>query len=82
MARRLIYQPLLDFLAASADDSLVLSFAEIEALIDRPLSVSAQVAPSFWTSAPDIPFVRALQAMGWQAHLDVKAHAVTFHRRR
>jgi hypothetical protein len=75
-----VYAPLLAYLRDASADRVSLSFAEIEALIDRPLSVSAQVSPSFWTSTTAMPFARTMQAMGWQAHLDMKAHAVTFHR--
>ncbi len=77
--RRSTYQPLLDHLATSPAETLTLSFAAIEAIIDRPLAVSVQVAPSFWTSTT-VPFARKLHALGWRAHLDVPAHTVAFWR--
>jgi hypothetical protein len=80
MARRLLYQPLLDLLAASADDSLVLSLAEIEALIGRPLALSAQVAPSYWTGPSGARLPALLFQAGWEAHLAIRARRVTFRR--
>jgi hypothetical protein len=79
MAGRSVYQPLLDFLAAAVGETLTLSFDEIEAILDRPLAVSAQVSPSCWTGTA-VPFVRTLHAMGWRAHLDVPTHHVAFRR--
>jgi hypothetical protein len=77
--RRVNYLPLVAFIAAQHEDSLTLTFADIEAIIGAPLSTSAQVSLSFWAS-PQQRFVRDLTAIGWQAHLLIHAYAVEFRR--
>jgi hypothetical protein len=75
-----VYAPLLAYLRDASADRVSLTFAEIEAIIGRPLALSAQVTPSYWTNAPYIPFVRDLQALGWRAHLEVQRQRVEFRR--
>jgi hypothetical protein len=73
------YTPLVAYLAAQAGNHVTLTFAEIEAIIGMPLSVSAQVSDSIWMS-PRERLVRDLAAIGWRAHLRVRVHAVEFRR--
>lgn len=52
--------PLVADLATQAGDAVTLRFAAIAAIIGAPLPVSAQVAPSYWTSAPTLRLVHDL----------------------
>jgi hypothetical protein len=70
---------LVDFLAAQSADQVTLSFTEIEALIGRPLSISATQSQAWWIQASQ-RHVRDLRATGRRAHLDIKAHSVSFER--
>ena len=73
------FTPLIAHLATQEADSVTLTFAEIEAIIGRPLSVSARVGYAMWSGASRrIP--RDLQAIGWRARLNVQAHVVAFRR--
>jgi hypothetical protein len=58
---------------------VTLTFAEIEAIIGVPLSVSAQVSEGIWSHRRD-RIVRDLTAIGWRAHLRVREHVVEFQR--
>lgn len=80
MPRASIYVPLVAYLAAQDGDTVTLTFAEIEAIIGRPLAVTAQVSPAFWTSTHGLGFLRDLHALGWRASLRAKQHAVAFRR--
>jgi hypothetical protein len=71
------YTPLVAFIAAQQTEPLTLTFAEIEAIIGAPLSVSAQVILSIWSSQSS-RVSRDLAAIGWAAHLLIPAHAVEF----
>jgi hypothetical protein len=71
------FTPLIDFLADQPAETVTLSFTEIEALIGRPLCLSATQSPASWVDA-SARRVRDLQAIGWRAHLNLKAHSVTF----
>ncbi len=73
------YQPLLDFLAIQSERDVTLSFAAIEAIIGRPLSVSAMNMPTAWHQTAQI-HVRQWQAMGWRAHYDRRNRCVHFAR--
>jgi hypothetical protein len=73
------YTPLVAYIASQEGAFLTLTFAEIEAIIGAPLSVSAQVIQSLWSS-PRQRLVRDLAAIGWRARLVVPAHAVEFRR--
>jgi len=64
------YQPLVDLLAASHDDEVVLTFKEIAALIGRrTLPESAILRPTWWRSKQN-PAVMLWTAIGWQARAD------------
>jgi hypothetical protein len=56
------YLPLVAYLAASEGESVRLSFVEIETILGAPLSVSAQVAPSYWTNTHNLRCLRDLRA--------------------
>jgi hypothetical protein len=73
------YTPLIAYLAAQEGNHVTLTFAEIEAIIGVPLSVSAQVSDAIWMSQRE-RLGRDLAASGWRAHLRVRGHAVTFQR--
>jgi len=70
------YQRLIDRLTASGDDHLTLSFAEIAALVDRPLPPSATTDQYWRHLGSALP--RALRAHGWYATLDPAGDRVTF----
>jgi hypothetical protein len=74
------YAPLVAYIAACPSAPVRLTFAEIEAILGRPLAVSAQVAPHFWRDAHTQRFVADLRALGWEAHLDIRGRAVEFRR--
>jgi hypothetical protein len=73
------FAPLVAFIAAQQEERLTLTFAEIEAIIGAPLSVSAQVTPSTWSSQSS-RLSRDLAAIDWRARLVVPAHLVEFRR--
>ncbi len=72
-----IYQPLADTLANCADIEVVFTFTEIEAIIGRPLSVTAH-ADRHWWSGKNHPHTRAWRALGWRARLEQPAARVRF----
>jgi hypothetical protein len=74
------YMPLVAYLIAHEADSVTLTFTQIEELIGRPLSLTAQVSSAFWTATHGLRFLRDLHALGWRARLDVKERAVEFRR--
>ncbi len=76
---RTMYQPLIDFLATQSDRDVTLTFDQIEAIIGRPLSVSAMNTPSVWHGAR-YPQVRRWRAMGWRARYDRQNQCVHFTR--
>ena len=55
---------------------------EIEAILGRPRSVTAQVMPHFWRDAHTQHCVADVHRIGWEARLGIRAHAGTFRRRR
>jgi hypothetical protein len=75
------YTTLVAYIARQDGDHVILTFAEIEAIIGVPLSVSAQVVQSIW-SGSDQRIARDLTAIGWRAHLVVPGHLVEFERMR
>jgi hypothetical protein len=78
---RLLFAPLIAFLASHTADKVALTFAEIEQIIGWPLSMSAQVLPSYWTSSTFRDGLPArLRAIGWRAQLQVKERMVVFRR--
>ena len=74
-----VYTPLIDYLAASGGDRLLLAFAEIEAIINATLPRSARVRYGYWTE-PQYRHVADLEHAGWEASLRVPAQAVEFRR--
>jgi hypothetical protein len=73
------FTPLIAYLAASDQDALTLPLPEIEALVGRPLSVTAHTSPSWWTQVSG-RHVRDWRAIGWRARLRVKEREVVFRR--
>ncbi len=73
------YQPLIAFLATQHERDLTLTFAEIEAIIGMPLSVSASNDCDVWHSTRQ-SHVRRWQEMGWRARFDRRNHCVHFMR--
>jgi DNA-binding transcriptional regulator YiaG len=55
------YQPLLEFLRDSNQDEVILTFAEIEALMNNPLPNSAKSKRAWWSNRSK----GALQASAW-----------------
>jgi len=69
-----------DLLAASDDDEVVLTFAEIAAIIGRRhLPETAILHPGWWTDKRNGPVVR-WTAIGWRARADRDHLRVTFTR--
>ncbi len=73
------FQPLADHLAACAEAEVVLTFAEIETITGRPLSVTAQVAPVWW-SVTEHAHTRKWHALGWRSRLEQHNRRVIFTR--
>lgn len=75
----LVYTPLGDYLREvdPAEDA-VLSFAEVEAVIGRPLPAQARSAPYWWQSIPRQPQSRAWLRADRRAEADLSAETVTF----
>lgn len=75
----LVYTPLGDYLREvdPAEDA-VLSFAEVEAVIGRPLPAQARLAPYWWQSIPRQPQSRAWLRADRRAEADLSAETVTF----
>ncbi len=73
-----LYQPLVDVLAASHEDEVVLTFKEIVAILGlRYLPESAVLHGSWWTSKRS-GHVGLWTAIGWRAHLDHRNQRVIF----
>jgi hypothetical protein len=73
------YQALVDFLSHHAGESVVMTYAEIEAIIGASLPLSARLAPTWWTTASQM-HVRILREHGWQARLEQRDRRVRFTR--
>lgn len=73
------FRPLIDLLAETQADTLLLMFAAIEQITGVPLSISAQVASDYWRNKR-LRHVREWQAMGWKAQFDRKRKRVTWRR--
>ncbi len=70
------YDPLAAYLAGLAADEVMLTFAEIEAILGTALPPSARAMP-FWVNATDRSRrpaqARAWRRAGWQAaHIDLR----------
>ncbi len=75
-----MYQTLVDRLAASDDDEVVLTFKEIAAIIGRrTLPESAILHPGWWRNSTST-HVKLWTAIGWQARADRDHLRVTFTR--
>ncbi len=73
------YQLLADYLAANEGAEVVLTFAQIEVILGDPLSVTAQVSPSWWTEAR-YDRTRGWRTLGWRARLEQRNRRVLFNR--
>jgi hypothetical protein len=62
-----VFAPLLAFLIACPSDAVILSFAEIEALIGCPLSLGYRVDSNRWASTRYV-HVQLWRSKGWRAH--------------
>lgn len=74
------YAPLATWLAGRRGSTVVESFAEIEAVLGRPLPPSARRYTAPWYSAIH-PLARTLRGAGWRATPDLKREQVTLRRR-
>ena len=76
------YQPLADFLAASATDEHRLTFRQIELILGNSLPETATQSPGqhqWWANDDTHSQARAWLGVGWQrGHLDTLAGVVTF----
>jgi hypothetical protein len=79
MVRRTMYQPLVEYLAIQSERDVSLSFVEIEAIIGRPLSVSALIDAAVWHATTE-PHVRRWREIGWRARYDRRNQCVHFTR--
>ncbi len=73
------YQPLIDLLATSDGNEVVLTFKEIAAIIGGPLPESAIFYPAWWTYGR-YAHVQLWRAVGWHAHADRHNLRVVFAR--
>jgi len=73
------YQPLVDHVAAQAEATVTLSFAEIEAIVGSPLPTTMQVDSWAWKSGGHAIQWR-LNTHGWNARLDRRNRCVIFTR--
>jgi hypothetical protein len=74
-----LYAPPVAFLDAQEDAAVTLCFAQIEARIGRPLSLTPRVTPAYWTS-DNHRLAHELRARGWRASRRVHERAVAFRR--
>jgi len=77
--RRSRYQPLVDHLAALTEREIMLTDAEIEAILGAPLPTSAYVGSVYWTD-PRLVHVQQWRTLGWRARRDRRNHCVHFAR--
>jgi hypothetical protein len=73
------YQPLVDYLAASSETEIVLTFEQIEGIVGIPLTDVARVNTYFWVW-PQFLYVQRWRALGWRARLDKANRRVIFSR--
>ena len=71
------YQPIADYLATRAETEVLLTFDEIEALIDAALPPSARRSSNYWT-AKDDAMQRTWRTQGWRAHFDIRNQCIHF----
>ncbi len=77
--RRTIYQPLVEYLAIQSERDVTLTFVAIEAIIGRPLSLSAMNMSSIWHNTTQA-HVRRWRAISWRARYDRRNTCVHFTR--
>jgi len=73
------YRALADHLAMRPEREITRTFAEIEAILGAPLSVTAQVSPSWWSGTVP-PHTRTWRSLGWRARLEQRDRRVRFTR--
>ncbi len=71
------YRPLVDFLAATREDVIVLTFAKVAAIIGGRLPESAAGGTSWWTSKSNT-HVAMWRSIGWRARCDCRNRCVHF----
>jgi hypothetical protein len=81
------YQPLAEFLGASADHVMqhTLTFKQIEIILGSELPKSAHDHQAWWANETGSTSTHAAQLRGWRdagwrANVDLQRHAVTFER--
>lgn len=74
------YAPLYDYLERSDSDSLHLTMAEIEEIIDAPLPASAKKYDPYWRPSSQ-PHAKVWAELGWDATPDFDEMSVTFEKK-
>lgn len=73
------YRGLTDHLYASGERKVVLTYAEIEAILGFPLPDTARnFKKSFWANTATHSYASAWMALGYKAHVDAETDTVTF----
>ena len=76
-----VYQPLGDFLRNYPEDTVTLTFAEIEAVIGCPLPPSAYRSRNWWHDEQERPHQRAWLDVGWEARsVRLRRQTISFER--
>ncbi len=73
------YRALADHLAIRPERAITRTFAEVEAILGRPLSATARTSRSWWIDR-GLAHVRLWDARGWRARLDWRDACVHFTR--
>ena len=79
------YDPLRDYLIKCGNDEVILSFADIEAILGRALPPSASNYDAWWANIGDNPFTQHSHAKSWhsagyKAQVNRAARMVRFYR--
>ncbi|MEO7027539.1 MAG: hypothetical protein ABI056_08295 [Caulobacteraceae bacterium] len=75
------YEPLTRYLESRADDAVMLSFAEVEKLIRRPLPDSARKHQAWWANTGSHSHAAAWLRPGWRtSHVSLQRERVTLAR--
>ena len=61
------YDPLRDYLMRCGSDDVLLSFADVEAILGCPLPPSASKYDAWWANIGDDPFTQHSHARSWHA---------------
>lgn len=73
------YRGLADYLYADGKRKIVLTYAEIEAILGFPLPDTAKnFKKSFWANTATHSYASAWMALGYKAHVDAETDTVTF----